>query len=207
MLGHLAHLGRAAQLLRQLLGRAADRERAFLQVARYAQGPALVAEVALQLAEDGRRRVARELRAASRLEAVDRLDQAEAGDLYEVVQRLVGVHVAEGQLTRERQEALAELLARGEVALLVAADQQPAFGRPCVGAGARGPALHAPDALACQGCGSRCQGSGSHCEPLVVVDVRSASQPLWATALRPPRSEEHTSELQSLRHLVCRLLL
>src|SRR5205814_3509219 len=24
---------------------------------------------------------------------------------------------------------------------------------------------------------------------------------------RPPRSEEHTSELQSLRHLVCRLLL
>src|SRR5262245_65020079 len=28
------------------------------------------------------------------------------------------------------------------------------------------------------------------------------------TAVRPaPRSEEHTSELQSLRHLVCRLLL
>src|SRR5205814_9027128 len=26
-------------------------------------------------------------------------------------------------------------------------------------------------------------------------------------ASRPPRSEEHTSELQSLRHLVCRLLL
>src|SRR5947199_3831664 len=25
--------------------------------------------------------------------------------------------------------------------------------------------------------------------------------------IRPPRSEEHTSELQSLRHLVCRLLL
>src|SRR5437899_5939750 len=25
--------------------------------------------------------------------------------------------------------------------------------------------------------------------------------------LTPPRSEEHTSELQSLRHLVCRLLL
>src|SRR5262245_10859172 len=26
-------------------------------------------------------------------------------------------------------------------------------------------------------------------------------------AFKPPRSEEHTSELQSLRHLVCRLLL
>src|SRR2546425_11881652 len=28
-----------------------------------------------------------------------------------------------------------------------------------------------------------------------------------ARALRPPRSEEHTSELQSLAYLVCRLLL
>src|SRR5262245_63518455 len=28
-----------------------------------------------------------------------------------------------------------------------------------------------------------------------------------ARSLRIPRSEEHTSELQSLRHLVCRLLL
>src|SRR5262245_65021535 len=28
-----------------------------------------------------------------------------------------------------------------------------------------------------------------------------------AVAVRPIRSEEHTSELQSLRHLVCRLLL
>src|SRR5205814_8277766 len=31
--------------------------------------------------------------------------------------------------------------------------------------------------------------------------------PLGARALRLARSEEHTSELQSLRHLVCRLLL
>src|ERR1035438_10589658 len=29
----------------------------------------------------------------------------------------------------------------------------------------------------------------------------------WCTAGNHPRSEEHTSELQSLRHLVCRLLL
>src|SRR5438445_4623015 len=28
-----------------------------------------------------------------------------------------------------------------------------------------------------------------------------------ATAIRPPRSEEHTSELQSCQYLVCRLLL
>src|SRR5258705_9016146 len=31
--------------------------------------------------------------------------------------------------------------------------------------------------------------------------------PALASAWRAPRSEEHTSELQSLRHLVCRLLL
>src|ERR1039458_5252627 len=37
--------------------------------------------------------------------------------------------------------------------------------------------------------------------------------PIWVSApiphlnVTPPRSEEHTSELQSLRHLVCRLLL
>src|SRR5258705_4801294 len=31
--------------------------------------------------------------------------------------------------------------------------------------------------------------------------------PRAAIAARNPRSEEHTSELQSLRHLVCRLLL
>src|SRR5438045_7958608 len=30
---------------------------------------------------------------------------------------------------------------------------------------------------------------------------------LLASRDQPPRSEEHTSELQSLRHLVCRLLL
>src|SRR5437899_3730390 len=35
------------------------------------------------------------------------------------------------------------------------------------------------------------------------IDARSFGEQLW----RELRSEEHTSELQSLRHLVCRLLL
>src|ERR1039458_2861591 len=46
------------------------------------------------------------------------------------------------------------------------------------------------------------------------VFAASASEPLWSGNFRAPvtatptdRSEEHTSELQSLRHLVCRLLL
>src|SRR5205814_8633996 len=41
-----------------------------------------------------------------------------------------------------------------------------------------------------------------------VYDAARAGPPLReATARIPSRSEEHTSELQSLRHLVCRLLL
>src|ERR1035441_255800 len=35
----------------------------------------------------------------------------------------------------------------------------------------------------------------------------STAQTLTVTGVHPTRSEEHTSELQSLRHLVCRLLL
>src|SRR5262245_63947969 len=35
----------------------------------------------------------------------------------------------------------------------------------------------------------------------------SLRKAIWSAYVSPPRSEEHTSELQSLRHLVCRLLL
>src|SRR5258705_8593764 len=35
----------------------------------------------------------------------------------------------------------------------------------------------------------------------------AASTPRWRSGCLRRRSEEHTSELQSLRHLVCRLLL
>src|ERR1035438_10852927 len=59
-----------------------------------------------------------------------------------------------------------------------------------------------PDVLA----GSRTVGPWWACSGR----QRSSTVALW-TRLRPcsgpPRSEEHTSELQSLRHLVCRLLL
>src|SRR5215813_15570652 len=43
------------------------------------------------------------------------------------------------------------------------------------------------------------------------LPIRSARPPpwwpLWPTCSTAPRSEEHTSELQSRPHLVCRLLL
>src|SRR5437899_4830186 len=35
----------------------------------------------------------------------------------------------------------------------------------------------------------------------------AAMMPAWVAVVTAIRSEEHTSELQSLRHLVCRLLL
>src|ERR1039458_1299646 len=43
---------------------------------------------------------------------------------------------------------------------------------------------------------------------LVLADVAVGMHyPVWFLAVCRLRSEEHTSELQSLRHLVCRLLL
>src|SRR5262245_64100322 len=65
--------------------------------------------------------------------------------------------------------------------------------------------------------GSQCTNGSSVCGSSgnqrlgVVTKTRSATRQSSATNCRcpsrPPRSEEHTSELQSLRHLVCRLLL
>src|SRR5947199_4677962 len=43
-------------------------------------------------------------------------------------------------------------------------------------------------------------------DAVALAAVRGAEM-AKACALEPTRSEEHTSELQSLRHLVCRLLL
>jgi hypothetical protein len=48
-----------------------------------------------------------------RVEALDRLQQPERGDLDQVVERLAGTLVAARELPRERQEALDERLARG----------------------------------------------------------------------------------------------
>src|SRR5262245_63190012 len=55
----------------------------------------------------------------------------------------------------------------------------------------------------------RCAGNERERRRTVVADVRRAERFADSggeTRLREERSEEHTSELQSLRHLVCRLL-
>ena len=89
-------------------------------------GPAVVAEVALELAEHRRHRVGGERGLARGIEAVDRLDQAEGRDLHQVVQRLVGAPVTAGHPAREREQPFHEFLARSLIAVPVIADEQAA---------------------------------------------------------------------------------
>jgi hypothetical protein len=68
--------------------------------------------VPLDLADDRRGRVRRELDAAVRVEAVDRLDQADGGDLGQVVQRLTAVAEAAREMLDERQVHADQLVAQ-----------------------------------------------------------------------------------------------
>ena len=125
VLGDLRRRRRAAERARELLAHAVDADGHLLQVARHAHRPAAVAEVALELAEDRRHRERGERGRPLRLEAVDRLQQAERGDLDQVVERLAAALVAPRKLARQRQEALHERLARGGIAVAVVALEQP----------------------------------------------------------------------------------
>src|SRR4051794_20420110 len=116
-----------AELARELLADRLELDRELLQVARDAHRPAAVAEVALELAQDGRDGEARERRLAARVEAVDRLQQAEARDLDEIVERLTAALVAARELAGERQEAPDERIA-GLLVAGVGALEQSAVG-------------------------------------------------------------------------------
>src|SRR5581483_1542263 len=95
-----------------------------LQAARHAHRPALVAEVPLDLADDVRRRVRRQLDAPVEVEAVDRLDQADRADLDEILELLAAIRVPPRERANERHVLLDQLLARREVAVLVVAPQE-----------------------------------------------------------------------------------
>ena len=111
--GTLVHLAAATAGLSAILVSSAT---AFLQVARDAHGPALVAEVALELAQDRRDGEGGERDGAARVEPIDRLDQPERGNLHEVLERLPGTGVAAGELPREREALVRKSAA--QVALL-----------------------------------------------------------------------------------------
>ena len=91
---------------RRAAARALDDQHPLLERARNVDGPACIAQVALELAEDRRDRVGRERAAPARVEAVDRLHERQAGHLLEVFQRLRRVAVAAREAARERQMAL-----------------------------------------------------------------------------------------------------
>src|SRR5690348_13094075 len=95
--------------------------------------PAGVAEVALELAEDCGDRVARERVAALAVEAVDGLDQTQAGHLDEIVERLACALVASRELARQWQEAVNQLGARRDVAVALETFEELAL----IGAGGR----------------------------------------------------------------------
>src|SRR5204863_7128183 len=95
-----------------------------LQAARDAHRPALVAEMALDLADDVRGRVRRQLDSALEVEAVDRLDEADRADLDEILELLAAVRVAARQRADEGHVLLDQLLPRREVALLVVAAEK-----------------------------------------------------------------------------------
>ena len=98
------------------LGGLLDLGHELLDRARDADGPAEVAEVALDLAEDRRDGERGERQPAVRVEALDRLQQAERGDLFDVLALWTG-EITTGEVTGERKKTLDELLFRPLVAL------------------------------------------------------------------------------------------
>ena len=96
MPGQIADGRRPAERHRELFDCAVDAQVEFLQPARDLDGPALVAEVALDLADDRRGRVGRELDPAVEVETVDRLEQADGADLNQIVERFAAVGKLDG---------------------------------------------------------------------------------------------------------------
>ncbi|GAA2927234.1 hypothetical protein GCM10020221_24000 [Streptomyces thioluteus] len=96
-------MGRAAVPLGELGRGRGEREAQLLEAARHAHGPALVPEVPLDLADHGGRGIGGELHAPVRVEPVHGLDQADRGDLGQVVQRLPAVAEPPGQVLHQGQ--------------------------------------------------------------------------------------------------------
>ena len=86
-LGELGRGRTAAELARELVALAGDADGALLEVAWWADGPGEVAEVAPDLALDGRHREGAEGRAVVGVKAIQRLDQTQRRDLLQILER------------------------------------------------------------------------------------------------------------------------
>ncbi len=136
LLGDLADRGGALELDGQGRDRLVHLGHAIVQAARHAHRPDAVAEVALELAEDRRRGKGGEGSSAVGFETVDRVDEAEARNLEEVVERLAGAAVTQRQVLREGEVAAHQLLAGGLVAVLgKARPEKPVVRQPVARSG------------------------------------------------------------------------
>ena len=127
-----------------------------------------VPEVAAKLAQDRRRRVGLEAVAALRIEAVERLDQAEARDLDQVFERFGGAAVAKREAPRQGQKAAHELFLELRVASRCVSAQKrrprrpPRLSRsrgdsgPALSPGGSGPCIIAPSTVRKNGLSSTC---------------------------------------------------
>ncbi|WFE39823.1 hypothetical protein [Micromonospora sp. WMMD998] len=100
--GHLVGPGRALRAAGQFGLGGMHQQVALLQAPGHPDVPTVVPEVALQLAEDGRGGVADERHPAPGVVPVDRLDQAVAGHLHEVVEGFAAVGEPAGQAHGQR---------------------------------------------------------------------------------------------------------
>ena len=117
----------AAEQVRQLAAGVLDLQGELLEPAGNPQRPRGVAEMPPQLTQDRRHREAAECGSAVGIEAVDRLQEADAGDLLEVLDRLLGAPVAAGEAAGERQIALEHPVARRRARVGAEAREQPAL--------------------------------------------------------------------------------
>ena len=93
------------------LDRAREAEAQLLHAPRDVHRPGAVAEVALDLADDRRHGVRRELDAALEVEPLDREDEADRPDLDEVLERLAAAGVPRRDAPHERQVAIDDAIA------------------------------------------------------------------------------------------------
>ena len=115
MPGQIPQFGGPAGLGCELADCPVDAQRRLLRPARHVDRPAGVAEVAFELAEDRRDREGAKRDSERRVETANRPEQAEARDLDEIVDRLVGIAIAVGEPTRKREEASHEFLPHGGI--------------------------------------------------------------------------------------------
>ena len=111
-LGELLHRWRASERSGQVAVAASKLAGSPLQFARDPQRRAAIAQMATYFSLDRRRRERPERHAATRIEPVGRLDQADCADLDEVVERLRGPGVPTGRCANERKMRLNQPLPR-----------------------------------------------------------------------------------------------